>query len=252
VTSAGVEEALLAIEAGARAGDLARQADWKPEPVGPVVGTPRLLTEWEGKRALARHGLSIPSGRLVASAAEAQLAAGDLGYPVVVKAVGAGIAHKSELGAVRLGLGDADAVGEAAQALRRIGSGLLVERMVTDAVVELFAGVGRDPVFGLHLVVGAGGVMAELIADRHILMLPATPEDVGTALSALRASKLLDGYRGGPRGDRAAVVDAIMAIQRFALAHAADLIELDVNPLMVRSEGRGAIAADALIRLSGG
>ncbi|MBM3599643.1 MAG: hypothetical protein FJX35_15645 [Alphaproteobacteria bacterium] len=95
---------------------------------------------------------------------------------------------------------------------------LVVDTMVTDAVAELIIGVGRDPVLGFHLVVGAGGVLNELVGDRRVLMLPAGRGEIETALAALKVSALLRGYRGPPAGDVFAAVDAILAVQSYALA----------------------------------
>ncbi|MBV9524056.1 MAG: acetate--CoA ligase family protein, partial [Alphaproteobacteria bacterium] len=130
-----------------------------------------------------------------------------------------------------------------------LGEAILVERMVEGAVAELIIGVGRDPVVGLHLLIGAGGVFAELLDDSRILVMHATREEIIDALGALKAAALLKGHRGRPRGDIEAAVSAILGVQSFAIENADRLLELDVNPLMIRPEGRGAVAADAYIRL---
>jgi acetate---CoA ligase (ADP-forming) len=123
--------------------------------------------------------------------------------------------------------------------------------MIGDPVAELIVGIGRDPVIGLYLLVGSGGVLAELVGDSRILMLPATREEIGAAIGALKAGRLLDGFRGGPRGDLSAAVDAAMIVQSFALEKADRLLELDINPLLVLAEGDGVVAADVLIRFTG-
>jgi succinyl-CoA synthetase beta subunit len=210
-----------------------------------VHGEPRLLDEAESKRLLAAHGLAIPHGRVVATAHEATGAATALGYPVALKALG--IAHKTEAGAVALNLADADAVAEAAWRMP-VGRGLLVERMVAGVVAELILGVLRDPAHGLALTIGAGGVLAELMFDTATLMMPATEEEVRAALAGLRVAPLLRGFRGRAPGDVEAALRAAMAVQDFALANADRLLELDVNPLIVTPDG--AVAADALVRLS--
>ncbi len=141
------------------------------------------------------------------------------------------------------------AVGEAAARLLALTGEVLVERMVTGAVAELIVGVARDPVLGLYLVLGSGGVLAELVGDTATLMLPAGRDEVAAALDGLRVARLMAGFRGGVVGDRAAAIEAVMAIQAFAVAHAGVLAELDVNPLMVRGAGMGAVAADVLLRM---
>ncbi len=225
------------------------------------AGEPRLLDEWEAKQRLAGHGLSVPEGRRV-SGAEAPAAAREIGFPVALKAIGRGLAHKTEAGAVALGLDSeaavAAAVAEMSANLARGNGGaggFLVERMVPGAVAELIVGVKRDPAFGLALVLGSGGVLVELLRDSATLLLPTDRRSVEQALSTLKGAPLLYGFRGRPRGDVEALVDAVMAVADFAEAHRESLIELDVNPLLVLPEGlgrnRGAVAVDALIRMSG-
>jgi len=120
---------------------------------------------------------------------------------------------------------------------------------VPTPVAELLVGVTRDAHCGLALTIGAGGALVELIADSRTLLFPVAEQAVSAALEALRISRLLEGYRGGPRGDRRAAIEAIMAIAAYAEAHAARLEELDVNPLLVLPDGQGAVAVDVLIRL---
>jgi acyl-CoA synthetase (NDP forming) len=271
----GLDDALAAIAAAAEAGDFIRtptvdslfpSLPRKREPMDPfertdgwvsaVAGmTPfrnvAALSEWQGKQALSSHGVVVPAGRLVTNADRAVEAAETIGFPVVLKAVGAHIAHKTEIGAVRLNLGDPDSVRAAARALLPIGDALLVERMIPDAVAELIVGIQRDPVFGLCLVIGSGGVLVELIGDSALLLPPATAADIHAALNRLKVMTLLRGYRGRPGGDIGAAVEAILAIQSFALDHQGQLMELDVNPLIVRPPGMGAVAVDVLIRMGG-
>lgn len=245
----GIEDALAAVAAAAEAGDILGEADapLPAEPVPLAPGPVRTLSEWEGKRRLAAQGVPVPEGRLVRSPEDAVAAAEAIGLPVVLKATGAGLAHKTELGAVRLNLADAAAAREAAGALAGFGEALLVERMVGDTVAELIVGIGRDPLLGLHLVLGSGGTLVELVGDRRILMLPTGRAEVAAAIRSLKVARLLDGHRGRPPGDLDAAVEAVLAVQDFALACADRLVELDVNPLMVTP--RGAVAADVLLRL---
>ena len=248
---AGVEEGLAAVEAAADVGAARAVEGPRPPFLGPrplMDGYEVVLTEWEAKRRLARAGVPVPCGALVRAPEEAVRAAERLGAPVVVKAVGRHLTHKTERGAVRLGLRGPGAVRDAARALRPLGDGLLVERMVEDAVAEVIAGVARDPHLGLVLLVGSGGVLAELAGDRAVLLPPAPRSEIEAALATLKVARLIDGFRGRPGGDRAALVDALLAIQRFALDHADRLIELDVNPIVVRPSGRGVAAVDALLR----
>lgn len=227
-----------------------------PRPFAPPadVGS-RWLDEADSKEWLASFGLTVPEGRTVI-AAEAPGAAKQLGFPVVVKAVGADFLHKSELGAVQVGLRDADAVAKAVRAIVEScrGQGLapdrfLVEQMIEGGVAELIIGIKRDPQFGPALVIGAGGVLVELVQDSVSLILPVNRDMVREALTMLSVNKLLNGYRGAPAGDLDACVEAVCAVADFAMANWDALCELDVNPLIVLPEGQGAVAADALICL---
>lgn len=217
----------------------------------------RTLDEWEGKRLLAGFGLDVPRALLCTDADDAARAAATIGFPVVAKVVSAEIAHKTEAGAVRVGLADAAAVRAAVDAMalavgRRLGrtpDRFLVEAMVEQPVAELIVGVVRHEGFGLALVIGAGGVLVELLRDTRTLLLPVDRDDIRQALDGLAVRRVLAGYRGQAPGDVDAAVDAIAAIADFAVAHRDRLVELDVNPLMVGRLGRGATAVDAVIRL---
>jgi acyl-CoA synthetase (NDP forming) len=243
----GIDEALLAIDAAVAAGAAVDAVP--PLTARAPAGVARLLDEAAGKRALAAHGVTVPCGHVVATVDEAAAAATELGFAVVLKALGATLAHKTERGAVRLDLADPAAVREAARDLLRLGDALLVERMVTDPVAEVIVGVNRDPAVGPYLLLGSGGVLAELVGDAAILTMPARAEDVRTALASLRVARLLAGYRGGPAGDVDALVATVLAVQDYAIANLDRLVELDVNPVLVRRAGLGAAAVDALIRL---
>ncbi len=225
-------------------------------PATPEAGkTRRMLSEVEGKKLLAGFGVSVPESRVVAPV-EAAKAASELGFPVVLKVAEPLIAHKTEAGAVAVNLKSAADV-EAAMARMTQSAGaylkgekiakVLVERMVGDVVAELIVGIQRDPQFGLGLVVGAGGILVELVEDAAMLLLPTTAEEVEAAIRKLKIAKLLGGYRGKAAADIPALVKSVMAIAAFAEAHRANLLELDVNPLMVRADG--AVAVDALVVL---
>jgi hypothetical protein len=169
-----------------------------------------------------------------------------LRFPVVLK--GMGIAHKSEAGAVVLNLQSEAEVLAAAQKMAGVTSGFLVEEMVTGGVAEIIAGITRDATGTLMLTVGAGGVLTELLADTASLLLPASKADIREAILSLKAAKLIAGFRGRPAGDLDSLIAAIHSISAFAEANAERLVELDVNPLIVRR--KGVVAADALIVLS--
>ncbi|HEX2792061.1 MAG TPA: acetate--CoA ligase family protein [Steroidobacteraceae bacterium] len=247
----GLDDAMAAVAAAAESGELLRAASactlWAmPTPSGAA----RSLSEWDAKRRLAACGLKVPAGQLAASVAAAVDAATEIGFPVAVKSVGAAIAHKTDIGALRLGVGDAAAVRAAAIELAPMGEALLVEQMVGDPVAELIVGIKRDPVFGWYLLLGSGGTLVNLVGDSRILTLPASRAEIMAAIRALKVGVLLAGHRGRPVGDIDAAAGAVLIIQDFAFNEQHRLLELEVNPLIVRPAGCGAVAVDALIRIT--
>ena len=166
----------------------------------------------------------------------------------MLKAVSSELAHKSEAGAVVVGVeGEAD-VQAAVDHLSPLADRILVERMIEAPVAELIVGINRDPVFGLTLLLGSGGVLVELLDDTVSLLLPTDRDEIARALASLKAGALIDAYRGGRTGNLDAAIDAVEAIIAFAMANAGTLYELDVNPLLVTEDS--AVAVDALIRMS--
>lgn len=203
--------------------------------------------EAEAKERLIKAGLPVPKGERAANAVEAVISSMALGFPVALKALG--VTHKSEVGAVRLSLKDAESVSTAAHDLLPLGTGLYVERMVRDGVAELIVGFTRDPMFGAVMTLGTGGVLVELLRDSVTLMLPATRDDIEAALRRLKLFPLLEGYRGRPKADVQAAIEAISGIAAFVQKNAGEIEELDINPLIVCTEGKGAWIADALLVL---
>ncbi len=245
---AGMEEALIAIEAAVEAG---RSLDRpSPTPValaGEAGDAGIVLTEAEAKTVLGRYGLAVPKCVIVEDPGLLLSAAAGLRYPLALK--GLGIAHKSDVGAVALGLRDPDELARAAERMAGISRhGFLVEEMVDGGVLELILGIVADPPYGFVLTIGAGGLLTELWQDSVSLLLPSSGIEIERALQNLRLYAVLQGYRGRPGGDIRAVVRAVQAIAAYAADHRDRLLELDINPLIVRREG--AIAADALIRLA--
>jgi len=212
-------------------------------PAGAVL----TLDESAGKAALGAFGLQTPRSQVV-PAAQAAAAAMTIGFPVVIKAAGAGLEHKTELGGVVLGVRNAEQAAAAGIKLVALSDAVLVEQMIDDGVVEILVGVTVDEQFGQVLLIGAGGVQAELWQDTVTLLPPWTREAISVVLRRLQVYALIEGFRGQPAGDFAALVDAILAVGRFAAAHRDTLVELDVNPIIVRPRGLGAIAVDVLIR----
>jgi acetyl-CoA synthetase len=249
----GQREALEALALGAAVGTA-----WREEPNPELrppsdrgqlrAGRVRNLAEDEGKSALAAFGLVTARGRS-GPAEDAVAAAVAIGFPVVVKAVGAHLEHKTEVGGVILNVRNAEEAAAAVARLERLSATLLVEPMIDDGVAEILAGVIVDPQFGQVLVIGAGGIFTELLADSVSLLPPWNPARVAAAVERLGAARrLLGGLRSKPAGDLAALVAAVLAVGRYAAAHRDTLVEIDVNPIIVRPDGKGAVAVDALIR----
>jgi acetyl-CoA synthetase len=202
------------------------------------------IDEQASKRMLHEAGVTVPNGD-VGSAADAVNIAERIGFPVVVKAVG--ILHKSDVGGVILNLQDADEVADAIEKISKSSDQFLVERMTTGAIAELIVGIKRDDQFGPALVIGAGGVLVELVADSVSLLLPTDRDAVVKAVQSLSVAKLIKGFRGSGPGDMNAAVDAVLAVAAFAESRRDNLMELDINPLLVLPDGQGVVAVDALI-----
>jgi acetate---CoA ligase (ADP-forming) len=231
VTLMGLETALAAIMA---AQTLPGAAGWRP--LAPVHGAGELMNEAAAKSLLEAAGVAVPKRASGMSLAALDVAG--LSPPYALK--GLGFAHKTEAGAVRLGLTSLVGAAEMPGA-----TGYLVEEMVTGAVAEVLLGLRRDPVYGISVTLGMGGVTAEVLADTVTLIWPLTEAEVIAGMQRLRLWPLLDGYRGRPRADVMAVAEIAV---RLGTLMAADptLDEIELNPIMVRPSG--AIAVDALIR----
>lgn len=209
------------------------------------------LSEPEAKVLLRAYGIATPREQVVASRAEAVAAADAIGYPVVLKGVSSRIVHKSDAGLVRVGLADRAALEAAydqvAAALDRGDPGastcLVCEMVRGDA--ELILGAKLDPQFGPTVMVGAGGVLVELLEDTQLALAPVSPAQAEALLRKLRVHRLLAGYRGKPALDIDAVVDSLVKLARLAHDLGDRLVELDINPLIVRNAGNGAVAVDA-------
>ena len=224
---------------------------------GPVdsVDAAVFRNEFHAKKALAAAGISVPREEIVASADEAVRSARATGYPVVLKIASEDIAHKTEIGGVALDLQDDDAVRQAydrllANARRHAPEarldGVLVAPMVRGGV-ELIAGVSRDPVFGPVVMVGLGGIYAEILKDVALQVAPVSEDEALRMIRSLKMFPLLDGARGRPKADVAAAARTVARLSEFACRHAADVAEIDMNPILVKPQGEGVLVLDALM-----
>ncbi|WP_412077642.1 acetate--CoA ligase family protein [Streptomyces xanthophaeus] len=210
------------------------------------------LSEHAAKQLLRAYGIRVPREQLVTSAAAAVRAAGLVGYPVVMKASGPQLGHKTELGLVKIGLTSASQIRDAYRELTDIAryeniplDGILVCQMV-ERGVEMVVGVTQDDLFGPTVTVGLGGVLVEVLHDAAVRVPPFGEDQARAMLTELRGHPLLEGVRGAPPADVDALVEVILRVQRMALELGDELSELDINPLMVLPRGQGAVALDAL------
>ncbi len=211
------------------------------------------LTEREAKQVLALYGVPVVGERLAQSIQEAVDAAGELGYPVVLKVESPDLPHKTEAGVVRLNLRDADAVRDAYRVImakadavmpRPHINGVLVQKMVPQGI-EMVVGARVDPLFGPLVVVGLGGILVELLQDSALAPAPVTHDQALALLAQLKGARLLDGFRGMAGVDRDALAAVICQVAAFAADHRDAVAEIDVNPLICT--GDSIIAVDALI-----
>ncbi len=222
--------------------------------VAGILGAARdTLTERQAKRVLAAYGVPVVGDRLARTADEAVAAAVEFGYPVALKIESPAIAHKTEAGGVRLGIGDpagvraayAEIVANARKMTDDI-AGVLVQPMAKPGV-EVIVGARIDPVIGAIVLVGLGGVMVELMRDTQVAIAPVSADQAKTLLSRLKGYRLLTGFRGSSAVDIDALADAIARVSELAADQAELISEIDVNPILVRPDGM--LAVDALIAL---
>jgi acetyltransferase len=218
----------------------------------------RILRTEDAFRLLAAYGIQAPPARLAHAGDEAARIAENFGTAVALKAESPAILHKTDAGAVRLGVrGAADvraAFATIVDNVRRHDAtapldGVLVQAMVTGGT-EMVVGLHHDPQFGPVVMVGLGGIFIEVLEDVAFGAVPLTRGDAEEMLASLRGARILDGVRGRPRADRAALVDVLLAVSRLGAEAGGVIAELDLNPVVVLPEGRGAVALDALVVLS--
>jgi acetate---CoA ligase (ADP-forming) subunit beta len=209
------------------------------------------LSEADSKELLATFGVPFPTERVVSTADAAVDAAGEIGFPAVVKLGGDGIAHKTERGLVRLGLGSAEQVAAAAAELLAAATPddgevhLLVAPMLR-ATRELIAGLHDDDQFGMTVMLGVGGILAEAVADVSFRLVPIDRIDAEDMIDDLDLQSLLGPFRGEPAVDRAAVAEALLGLSAAATERD-DIASADLNPLLV-VDGR-PVAVDALVEV---
>jgi acyl-CoA synthetase (NDP forming) len=229
----GLREAIAAAEIASQPKPPLRKA---PLLAGPDR-TATVLSEADAKAALEAYGVKVPQQ------ASDIAKAGKMTEPFAVK--GTGFAHKSDAGAVALNVTHS----QLADVVENMpGDGVLIEEMITGAVAEMLLGVVRDPAHGFVLTIGAGGVLTEIMQDAVSFIVPTSAQDIRAALPSLKSYPLLSGFRGKPAAHIDDLIDAIMALQSYVVAHADRIEEVEINPIMCTSTA--AVAADALIRIA--
>ena len=243
--------ALARVREGLARGPIARADAAAHLPGTPYTGG--RLDEREALGLLESWGVPVVDARIASNAEEAARAAGAFGAPVAMKILSPDIEHKTEAGGVALGIAPENAAEEHDALVARTRAhdanaeirGTLVAPMVSG--IECILGMRRDPVFGPVVMVGSGGVLAELIGDVAFRKAPIDRAEARRMIAELRGTGVLEGARGRPRCDIDALADAVAALSRFAAAHADTVESVDVNPFVVLPEGEGGMALDALI-----
>lgn len=244
----GISAALRALEVAAaparetRSSGLNLMSAPRAAPAGEATET-LTLSEAAARDLLASAGIAVPRAEL-APAGSALQAAARVGYPVVLKATG--LAHKSDLGGVAMGLGDAAAVEAAADRLAGLSDSLLVESCVSGALVELLVDVRVEPPVGVLATLGCGGTLVEVLDDVCCVLLPESPEAIRAALERLRLWPLLAGHRGRPAAPVESITGVVEQLTQLVVEHP-EIVEIEINPLLVTADR--AVAVDALIRV---
>lgn len=213
-----------------------------------------VIPEYRAKQALAPVGIPFPAGGFAATVAEAQAIADRIGYPVALKAQAAALSHKSDAGGVLLNIADSEALAEAWQRLHAnvaaYDQGIRLDGAQVEAMgrrgVEVIVGARNDPDWGPVILIGFGGVTAELLHDVRLLPVDLTREAIIGEWRALQQGALFDGYRGSPALDVEGLADLVATLGRVMTGTPA-IREVDLNPVIVHSRGQGVVALDALI-----
>ena len=257
------EDPWRAVEAVAAATRCAERIVTPPHPAPPVPSglhpLPKgAIGEHEAKRILAEAGIPILDERLVIDAGEAAIVAAHLGERLVLKIVSPEITHKTEVGGVMLNVAATDAGAAYTELMSRVAAraphahldGVLISPMLTDGV-EMILGVQDDPVFGPTVLLGLGGIFVEVLRDVTFRIAPFGLEEARAMIGELRGAAILKGARGKPPGDLEALAQTLSKLSLFAAAQKGQFSSIDINPLLVRPQGKGVVALDALIVTEG-
>jgi acetyltransferase len=211
----------------------------------PATGSAADLKGENLNRLLERHGIALPKQAMAGTAADAAAKAKEVGFPVAIKLIAAEVVHKTESGAVVLGVKNAEEAQAEGQKLltKTLGRGhLLIQEMVHG--IEVLIGARTDPQYGPFLMVGLGGIFVEVLKDVSIRLLPVDEREAREMLKELRGYKVLEGVRGQKPRDMDALMKAMVGLSEIFAAHRDHLSDMEINPIMVREQGRGAVAVD--------
>ncbi len=252
----GIHEALNAIaQAGKWYADRMRIMSEMPKPMlsSPMPATIEMIHEADSKAVLRAVAMSVPNSALV-KGDDAPIAAEKLGFPVVLKMMSTKLAHKTEAGAVVLGLKDAKAVHAAVVAMKTsvacydanvATDTFLIERMAAPPVAEMIVSIRRDSQFGMALMIGSGGIFVELLADTDTLILPVSAAKIKQSIMQLKLAKLLAGFRGNPVVDMDQLAQTLASLCDYVMLHTDSIAEVEINPLFIYENS--VCAVDALI-----
>jgi acetate---CoA ligase (ADP-forming) len=196
-------------------------------------------------RLLERHRIALPKQAMAGTAADAAAKAREIGFPIAIKLIAAEVVHKTESGAVVLGIKNAEQAQAEGQKLltKTLGRGhLLIQEMVQGT--EVLIGARTDPQYGPFLIVGLGGIFVEVLKDVAVRLLPIDAREAREMLKELRGYKVLEGVRGQKARDVDALVKAMVGLSEIFAAHRNHLSDMEINPIMVREQGQGAVAVD--------
>jgi len=215
-----------------------------------------VLTEFESKQLISQYGIPITEEYLCHSRDEALEKAEEFGYPLVMKLISKDIPHKTEAGVVKLNIKNAAEAGQAYDEVicnaavynpKAIVQGVLCYKMIEKPIAEAIVGVLSDPYFGQAVVFGMGGILVEVFKDRVLLIPPIGRKEARRAIDSTKGSKLINGFRGKPKGDIEALIDVIIKTGEMTVDLKDRIDALDINPLLILPEGKGVIAVDALV-----
>ena len=244
----GLQEALFAINSSIVTGKA-----WKKSNILKKINFKKCnkkkiktYSEFQSKKILQNYGIRNPRS-IISNSHNVIKDSKKIGFPLVLKIDSKKIIHKTEFQAVFTDVDSEDEIKKSIKQLSKIGNNFLIEKMIQDIVAEMIIGIKVDEQFGPLIIIGSGGIYTELINDSVTLLLPLTKPIILEAINNLKISKFLYGYRGKAKGDVNALISTILKLSKFAEKNASRIVELDINPLIIRPKGKGVVAADALI-----